>query len=397
MGSLTNSARETAPIATRRITTRVLMNTSCPALSLLAQRLTLLASLLCLAALTPIFSLPASAEERPGVIGAYASIETWADPLEALGTLHADESVTLSATVTEIIAEVNFLDGQMVEAGQLLVRLEDSEEQAQLRAAQAQRDERRSAVERLNQLQSRNMAARADVEDSQAQLRQAEAEIQALEARLTNYRLRAPFEGRVGFRNISVGSLVTPGTQLVTLDKLDLMKLDFSIPESFLAILAPGLPLTARSAAFPDEVFRGEVSSIGSRVDPVSRSISVRAEMDNPELRLRPGMLMEVVLLRSPRQAVVVPESVLIPSGDKQFVLVVDKEDGNRLERRQVQIGERRTGQAEILEGLADGELVVSHGLQRAHEGDQVHILGIADDDVTIRQLLEANRGEGDL
>lgn len=354
----------------------------------------LLAGLLCLAPLAPLL---ANVEERPGVIGARASVDIWADPLEALGTLRADESVTLSATVTDIIAELNFHDGEVVEAGQLLVRLEDSEERAQLRAAQAQRDERRSAVDRLSQLQSRNMAARADVEDSQAQLRHAEAEIQALEARLGNYRLRAPFKGRVGFRNISVGSLVTPGTPLVTLDKLDLMKLDFSVPESFLAILVPGLPLTAHSAAFPDEVFRGEVGSIGSRVDPVSRSITVRAEMDNPGLRLRPGMLMEVVLLRSPRQAVVVPESVLVPSGDRQYVLVVDEEDDNRLERRQVQIGERRTGQAEILEGLAEGELVVSHGLQRAHAGDQVHILGIADDDVTIRQLLEANRDEGDL
>ncbi|NLC21290.1 MAG: efflux RND transporter periplasmic adaptor subunit, partial [Halomonadaceae bacterium] len=193
------------------------------------------------------------------------------------------------------------------------------------------------------------------------------------------------------------GSLVTPGTPLVTLDKLDVMKLDFTIPESFLAILTPGLPLIAYSAAYPDDTFSGEISSIGPRVDPVSRSISVRAEIDNPEFRLRPGMLMEVILLRSPRQAVVVPESVLIPSGDQQFVLVVDEENDNRLERRQIEIGERRTGQAEILEGLTGGELVISHGLQRAHEGDHVHILGIADDDVTIRQLLEANRGEGDL
>lgn len=387
MGNLLSGALESVPIATRRITPRVLMNRSCLALFMLP-------GLLCLALLSPLL---ANAEERPEVIGARASVETWADPLEALGTLRADESVTLSATVTEIIAEVNFRDGQVVETDQLLVRLEDSEERAQLRAAQALRDERRSIAERFSQLQSRNMAARADVEDSQARLRQAEAEIQALEARLTNYQLRAPFQGRVGFRNISVGSLVTPGTPLVTLDKLDVMKLDFSVPESFLAILTPGLPLIAYSAAYPDDVFRGEISSIGPRVDPVSRSISVRAEIDNPEFRLRPGMLMEVILLRSPRQAVVVPESVLIPSGDQQFVLVVDEENDNRLERRQVEIGERRTGQAEILEGLMGGELVVSHGLQRAHEGDRVHILGIADDNVTIRQLLEANRGEGDL
>jgi membrane fusion protein, multidrug efflux system len=141
-------------------------------------------------------------------------------------------------------------------------------------------------------------------------------------------------------------------------------------------------------------VFEGEVSSIGSRVDPVSRSITVRAELENPELRLRPGMLMEVVLQRSPRQAVVVPESVLIPSGDKQYVLLIDEADDNRLVRRQVRVGERRVGQAEILEGLEDGELVVTHGLQRAHEGDRVRLLGIADDDTSIRDILEANRRE---
>lgn len=346
--------------------------------------------LLSLALLFP--SLPLAAQERAAVIASRVTLEPWSDPLEALGTLRADESVTLSATVTEIVAELNFRDGDLVEAGQLLIRLEDGEQQAQLRAAQAQRDERRSAVNRLTQLQERNMAPRADVEDSQARLRQVEAEIQGLEARLTNYRLRAPFDGRVGFRNISVGSLVTPGTQLVTLDKTDVMKLDFNVPEVFLAILEPGLPLTAHSAAFPDDVFEGEVASVGSRVDPVSRSVSVRAELANPELRLRPGMLMEVVVQRRPRQAVVAPESVLVPSGDRQYVMVIDEADGNRLERRRVTVGERRTGQVEILEGLAEGELVVNHGLQRAREGDSVRLLGIADDEATIRKILEQNR-----
>ncbi|MCE8025029.1 MULTISPECIES: efflux RND transporter periplasmic adaptor subunit [Halomonadaceae] len=341
-------------------------------------------------------SLPLAAQDRTAVIGARAALQPWSDPLEALGTLRADESVTLSATVTELVAELNFRDGEAVEAGRMLIRLEDGEEQAQLRAAQALRDERRSAVDRLTQLQNRNMAPRADVEDSQARLRQVEAEIQGLEARLTNYRLRAPFDGVVGFRNISVGSLVTPGTELVTLDKLDVMKLDFSVPELYLAILEPGLPLSARSVAFPDELFEGEVSSIGSRVDPVSRSVTIRAEIDNPELRLRPGMLMEVILQRSPRQAVVVPESALIPSGDRQYVLVIDEADENRVERREVRVGERRIGQAEILEGLEPDDLIVSHGVQRAREGDRVQLLGIADDEMSIREILEAHRDEGD-
>lgn len=342
-----------------------------------------------------LLAVPALAQERTAVIASRVSLEPWSDPLEALGTLRADESVTLSATVTEIVAELTFRDGEVVEAGQLLIRLADEEEQADLRATQALRDERRNAVNRLAQLQERNMAPRADVEDARARLRQVEAEIQALEARLANYRLRAPFDGRVGFRNISVGSLVTPGTELVTLDKLDVMKLDFNVPAVFLGILEPGLPLTARSSAFPDETFEGEIASIGSRVDPVSRSVTVRAELENPELRLRPGMLMEVVVERRPREALVVPESVLIPTGQRHHVLVIDEANDNRVERRQVEVGERRTGQAEILEGLSEGELVVSHGVQRAREGDSVRLLGIADDASSIREILEANRDEG--
>jgi membrane fusion protein, multidrug efflux system len=339
-------------------------------------------------------AMPLAAQEPTPVIGARATLEPWSDPLEALGTLRADESVTLSATVTDIVTEVNFRDGQVVEAGQLLVGLQDAEQQAQLRAAQAQRDERRATVNRLAQLQSRNLAPRADVEDAQARLRQVEAEIQGLEARLRNYRVRAPFDGVVGFRNISVGSLVTPGTELVTLDKVDVMKLDFSVPEVFLALLEPGLPLTARSAAFPDERFEGHVENVGSRVDPVSRSVTVRAELANPELRLRPGMLMEVIVQRRSRESVVVPETVLIPSGDRQHVLVIDEEDENRLERREVKVGERRTGQAEIREGLDGGELLVAHGVQRVQAGARVTLLGIVDETTSVREILEAGRGE---
>ncbi|MBZ5489103.1 efflux RND transporter periplasmic adaptor subunit [Halomonas aquamarina] len=342
-----------------------------------------------------LFTLPAQAvaQTPPSVIGSRAEVTTWSDPLDALGTLRADESVTLSATVTDIVTEITFQDGEQVERGQLLVRLDDSEEQAQLRSAEAISDERRNALGRATQLQARNLAARADVEDFQAQLRQAEADIQALEARLANYRIRAPFSGRVGFRNISEGALVTPGLALVTLDKLDVMKLDFSVPESYLGRLSPGLSLSATTAAYPDDVFSGEIASIGTRVDPTSRSIDVRAELDNADGRLRPGMLMEVIVQQRVRQAVVLPEAALEPSGDQHYVMLIDQSgDALRLERREVTIGERRVGDVEILEGVAEGDLVVVHGLQLARDGLEVRLLGIVDDDTGIRTLLEANR-----
>ncbi len=334
----------------------------------------------------------AYAQSQPPVIGYHVKTETWSDPLEALGTLNADESVTLSATVTDTIAEINFDDGEQVERGRLLIRLEDSEEQALLRAAQAITDERRNASGRASQLQQRNLAARADVEDTQSQLRQAQADAQALEARLENYRIHAPFSGRVGFRNVSVGALVTPGMALVTLDKLDVMKLDFSVPEVFLDRLSAGLSLSATTAAYPDEVFRGEISSIGTRIDPVSRSVNVRAELANPDLKLRPGMLMEVIVQQRVRDALVLPEAALQPSGNRHFVMVIQQQEAPRLERREVAIGERRSGEVEVLEGIREGDLVVIHGLQLAREGQEVRILGIADDTTDIRSLLEADR-----
>ncbi|MCL7940715.1 efflux RND transporter periplasmic adaptor subunit [Halomonas sp. ATCH28] len=353
--------------------------------------------LLLLLGLAALMLSPILAAQQPtAVIAARASMAAWSDPLEALGTLHADESVTLSATVTDTVRELNFRDGETVEAGQLLVRLADDEAQADLRAAQALRDERRNAVNRLAQLENRNLAPRADVEDARARLRQAEAQIQALEARLADYRIDAPFDGVVGFRNVSVGALVSPGTELVTLDKLDIMKLDFTLPELALGQVSPGLPLTAVSGAFPDVTFAGEVATIGARVDPVSRSVTVRAALDNPDHRLRPGMLMRVVVERAPRETLVMPESALIPQGERQFVLVLDEADQYRVERRRVVIGARREGEVEVLEGLKAGELVVAHGTERVRDGQPTRLLGVLDDDTSIPELLRRGRDEAE-
>lgn len=348
------------------------------------------ALLMLLSLLLTTASLAAQPAPTP-VIGARVTLTTWSDPLEALGTLKAEESVTLSATVTAIIEAIEFEGGEQIARGTPLVRLNSAETRADLRAAQALRDERKAVVGRLAQLQSRNLAPRAEVEDSRAQLRQAEAAIEAIEAQLDNYRLDAPFDGVVGFRELSVGTLVTPGTELATLDKLERMKLDITLPERELGRLAPGTPLDAYSAAFPDVRFHGSITAIGTRVDPVSRSVTVRAELDNPERRLRPGMLMEVSIERAARQSPTVAESALIAEGQQQHVLVINENDLS-VERREITSGQRRPGEVEVLTGLDAGELVVSHGADRTRDGATVRLLGIADDATSIRQLLEASR-----
>ncbi|GAB2794489.1 efflux RND transporter periplasmic adaptor subunit [Halomonas shantousis] len=334
-------------------------------------------------------------DARTQVIATRVALASWSDPLEALGTLRADESITLSATVTETIAELNFDSGEEVSKGQLLIRLDEAEEQAQLRAAQALRDERQNALSRALQLQERNLGPRADVEDTRARLRQVEADIEAIQARLADHRLRAPFAGTVGLRELSVGSLVTPGTELVTLDKLDVMKLDFTVPATFLSVLHPGLTLSATTPSYPERTFTGEVRHVGTRIDPVTRSVSVRALLPNTDRELRPGMLMEVILERRPRETLVVPEAVLIPNGERQYVMLIDEADGNRIVQREVAIGERRAGEVEILQGLDADDLVVSHGLLKVREGDRVELLAIDDGSQDLSAILKAHRPTG--
>ncbi|WP_035572989.1 efflux RND transporter periplasmic adaptor subunit [Halomonas halocynthiae] len=363
-------------------------------LSLLApgnwRRIALVASLICFV----LTALPLAAQPAPTpVIGARVDTTLWSDPLDGLGTLKAEESITLSATVTAIVESLDFEGGEQVAEGATLVRLNAAETRADLRAAQALRDERQAVVNRLAQLQERNLAPRAEVEDSRAQLRQAEAAIAAIQAQLDNYTLNAPFAGVVGFRELSVGTLVTPGTELVTLDKLERMKLDIRLPERELGQLTLGTLIEARSSAYPEALFQGSITNIGTRVDPVSRSVVVRAELDNPEHQLRPGMLMEARIKRDARHSPTVPESAVIAEGLTQHVLVIHQDD-MRIERREITQGKRRHGEVEVLSGLQPGELVVSHGTDRTRDGATVRLIGIADADTSVRQLLETSRTE---
>nr|WP_299243433.1 efflux RND transporter periplasmic adaptor subunit [uncultured Halomonas sp.] len=347
---------------------------------------------------------PDEASEVTAVIGARAILTDWSDPLAALGTLRANESVTLSSTVTDTVEALNFEGGEKVSEGQVLVRLSANEERADLKVAQTLREERANAVARLARLQQRDLAPLAELEDSRTQLRQVEAQIQALQARLDNYTIRAPFDGVVGTRRISVGTLVTPGSELVTLDDVERLKLDFRIPEIQLGMMAVGLPIVATSNAYPDEVFEGSVSLIDSRVDPVSRSIGVRALLDNDKRLLRPGMLMRVRVARAPRQTLVIPESALVPQGRRQYVWVVrpaengKAEDGQNksapVERLEVEIGSRREGEVEILEGLEEGDMVVSHGGDRLRQGVRVRLIGVVDENTSVSEILDAQRNE---
>jgi len=191
--------------------------------------------------------------------------------------------------------------------------------------------------------------------------------------------IAAPFDGVLGLRQVSPGSLVTPGTVITTLDDVSRIKLDFSVPERNLSALATGQAIIATSDAFPGEQFRGAITSVGSRVDPVSRSLAARAEFDNPDNKLRQGMLLEVQLQQASRQALQVPELSLQQVGQQAFVFVVGADD--KVAQVPVRIGARRPGWVEILGGVKAGDRVVVDGIVKLKPGAKIIEAKAAADD----------------
>ena len=316
------------------------------------------------------------------------------DRIEALGTLRANESVELTSSVTETVTALHFDDGDRVATGQVLVEMTSDEEHAQLEEARATVAEARRQYERIRSLREKQTAAESLLDQRHREWQTGRARLAAIESRLADRLLRAPFAGVVGLRNVSVGALVEPGDLITTLDDDSLMKLDFSVPAIYLGILAPELSVAATTRAWNGRRFEGRVKSIDSRVDPVTRTVVVRALLANPDHALRPGMLMQVELLNREREAIVIPEECLVPQGERQFLFVVDPAADNRVERREVRTGTRRPGEVEIVDGLATGELVITDGTLKVRDGGKVTIRALDDGTTPIHELLEPGQAD---
>jgi membrane fusion protein (multidrug efflux system) len=303
---------------------------------------------------------------------------------ESVGTVRANESITITAKQTGNIAAINFSEGQKVRTGAVLIDLEAKERRADvdqsradLEQARAQRDEIRQRLDRAKQLKATGSVTEARLDELESQLRAAdgrirasEAKLRGMDARLDDNRITAPFEGRVGLRQVSLGALVQPGTTITTLDDVSKVKLDFAIPENFLGKLKTGQRVLARSQAFINRHFEGVVSVVDSRVDPATRAVRVNALFENSDEALKPGMFLNVELALAERQdAVIVPEETLIAEGGRQFVFVVSE---GRAERREVRIGQRLQGEVEIASGLKIGEQVIARGIQKVRHNQPV-------------------------
>ena len=303
-------------------------------------------------------------------------MESIADPLEALGTLKANESVVLTANVAETISAIRFESGQRVKQGDVLVELDSSEEQAVLQEAKYTLNEAQSQLDRIKAVAKRGDASQSLLDEKQREFYVARARLAAIESRLENRLVRAPFSGVVGLRNVSLGAFVSPGDVITTLVDDRRMKLDFNVPSLFITLLKPGVSIQAKARALDNAVFDGVVESVDNQVDPVSRSVTVRAILDNKDGQLKAGLLMEVKLQSNPREAMVISESALVQDRNQHFVFVVQQQaDGLYVQRRQVSIGTRLLGRVEIVDGLQPMERVVVDGGLKLREGSMVNVV----------------------
>lgn len=316
--------------------------------------------------------------------------ESFIQTLEALGTLRANESVTLSASVTETVSALHFDDGQRVEAGYLLAELTNAEEKAQLSEAQSALEEAERQYRRVQSLAESRVSTESVLDERYRAYRIAQAQLQAVESRLQDLLIKAPFAGVVGLRNISVGTLVRPGDTITTLDDDSEMKLDMAVPSVYLDVLRPGLGVEASARGMSGKTFTGEIASISSRIDPVTRSVVVRAIIPNEEQLLKPGLLMTVKLQKPPRDAVVVAEEAVVQQGNRARVYVIDETTSpTTVMERTVVLGARQPGRVEAVDGLMAGERVVIHGTMKLRNGSEVRVAATATADDTLQDLLK--------
>jgi membrane fusion protein (multidrug efflux system) len=319
---------------------------------------------------SPAAAAPTAAvEATPVVLGSVEQRE-FVPQIEGLGTARAQESVLVTARVSGRVEEIYFKEGARARAGQALVRLEDDEERADLKAAQAEAEQAESRNQRLTELSSKGLVPRDDLEQQNQVLKSAQARLELARVRLEQRTVRAPFTGVLGFRQQSLGSLVQPGSPIVTLDQVDTLRVEFSVSEALLGDLAPGAIVEVRAAAWPERLFKGRISAVDTRVDEITRAAKVQALLDNKDNALKPGMLLTVRAQGRPRSALFVPEAAVAPENAQQFVWRVGA--GDAAEKVAVTLGSRLTGSVEVREGLAAGERVVLEGHAQLRPGRPV-------------------------
>jgi membrane fusion protein (multidrug efflux system) len=330
-----------------------------------------------LVALALAASATASAQGGPGGQMPPTAVETvqvapqsLSRTISAVGTLRANESVTIRPELPGKIEKVHFEEGQRIAAGAPLFTLDSSLVRAEVREWEANVGKSQRDTTRAQELSERKLIAQQDLDAKRSELAVNQARLSSAKTRLAKGVITAPFAGVVGLRQVSPGEYVEAGQALVDLVQLDPLKLEFRVPEIHLGKIAAGQVVAVELDAFPGEKFPGTVYAVDAMVDPQARNVALRAELDNEDGRLRPGLFAKVSLeLGSKADALLVPEQALWPQGDKQFVYVVKEGKADLVE---VTTGVRENGKVEIVTGLAPGATVITAGQLKIGPGSPV-------------------------
>jgi len=324
------------------------------------------------ASAAPAPARSAGAEGPAAVEVARAGAMRLRDETSTVGSLRSRQGVMLRPEASGRIDKLGFTDGARVRRGQLLVQLDDTLQRAQLAQAKAQASIARTNLQRNRDLASQNFVSQSAVDQSAAALEVAEAQVALADAQLVRMRVLAPFDGVVGIRLVNIGDYVKDGADLVAIDDVAGMLVDFRLPEGVLSRLKVGQVVDVTLDGLPGKAFKGRVDAFDSQLDANGRSLLVRASIANDEGLLRPGMFARARLVFSTRDdAVVVPEEALVPQGGRQFVVkVVEGPQGPATERLEARLGLRVPGKVEIMDGLKVGDLVVTAGQARLMRAD---------------------------
>jgi membrane fusion protein (multidrug efflux system) len=293
--------------------------------------------------------------------------------IRAIGSLRSDESVQIASEIAGRIEQINFTEGGVVAAGDVLIKLDDDLVQAQVADAKARFELAEANDARAKKLEPTGFVTGKKVDEAEATLETTRAALELARVRLSKHTIKAPFAGAVGLRKVSPGSYIGVGTAIVNLEKIDVLKLDFKLPEQFLPSVGVGQSVDVMVDAHPGKAFLGEIYAIDPLVDVNGRALALRAKLPNADLLLRPGLFARVLVKgKQTREVVLAPESAIVPRGGENFVFRI--EAGKAVEAK-VKLGERRGAEVEILEGVLPNTLLVTAGQLKLRNGLPVEVI----------------------
>lgn len=294
--------------------------------------------------------------------------------INSLGTALANESAPIVSATSDYLTLLNINEGQPVKKGELLAQLNDLEEKARVNELKALLSEQKRQLARLNNLTRTQASAISLQDEQQAKVNATQAQLDAVQARLSEMQIRAPFDGLLGLRQVSSGAYISSGTVLTTLDDISTIRVEFNVSEKYLADIQLNMPLSIHNVAYRGTLFNGTIKALDPRIDPVTRSIKVHGLIDNNELKLRPGMLLNVTVELAQSNVLQLAEKAIVPLQNRHYVFVVGKD--NQVQQIEVQLGQRISGSVEVLSGVKAGDEVVIEGTQKLRNGTTITRVG---------------------